>query len=664
MSLEYGNRSLFVDSPELELTSITGQETISALFQFELELVSENMNLDANDFIGEQISFGVNEGDFSIEKVYSGFIQQLVAGPVLESGNRYYKMTIVPNLWLLTQSSACRVYQDKAAKDIIADVLKQCAVKIDVRYSLTGAYAKREYCVQYQETDFNFISRLMEEEGMFYYFEYSSDKHTLVIGDSPQSYVVFEKNKLSHFNEAAIAEQISDWTEHTAFHPGQWEVESYDFTKVTVLNGTVKGNKLKSAIYNKVTKYDFVSKVKDKADIDHLTKMRMEADEASHKYISASSNYLSPVCAGVFELSDHGVKELVGSSYVITSIRYSISEGENYIGGSSAVEIYNDFVCMPDNIAFRPQRTAIKPQIHGLLTAKVTSDSKDGPLIDNGGRIMVQMNWEFGKNKKHTADKCWVRVAQMNAGPGWGSVYYPDKDQEVLVSFVDGDPDSPIVIGSVYNGNNKPPYGEDSKNATQFGIKTSNGNEFVMENKKDKEEIYFKAKKDLMTEVDNEETKTVKKDKTLTIKEGNYSETLEKGNSETTLKQGNQKVTLDKGDLDISLSKGDYTAKMSAGSTLIESGKAIEFKVGGNSIKIDAKGITLKTATSSLALDSKGANLKGLQVDIKGDTTLKAEGGVSAELKGGVQAKIEGSAMVEVKGGAMASISGAIAKIN
>ncbi|MDH5259598.1 MAG: type VI secretion system tip protein VgrG, partial [Gammaproteobacteria bacterium] len=334
MPLEYGNRSLFIDSPELELTSIGGQETISALFQFELELVSGNLNLDANDYIGEQISFGVKERELSTEKVYSGFIQQLVAGPVLGSGNRYYKMTIVPNLWLLTQSSACRVYQEKSVKDIIADVLKQCAVKIDVKYSLTGVYAKREYCVQYQETDFNFISRLMEEEGIFYYFEYSSDMHTLVIGDSPQSYVVFENNKLSHFNEEAIAEQICDWTEHTAFHTGQWEVESYDFTKVNVLNGTVKGNKLKNSIYNKITKYDYVSKVKDKSNIDHLAKMRMEADEASHKYINASSNYLSPVCAGVFELSDHGVKDLVGSSYVITSIRYYISEGENYIGGS------------------------------------------------------------------------------------------------------------------------------------------------------------------------------------------------------------------------------------------------------------------------------------------------------------------------------------------
>lgn len=675
------NRFLSTTLAGMELISFTGEEALSSLFAFTLYCQNDELAIKAKDMLGKDCGFSLKDSA-GTPRHFHGIIRRFIAGPLVSSNRRSYQIEVVPTMWLLTQQVQCRVFEKMTATDILKRIFDEHKVKHSV--SAKGSSTQRDYCVQFNESDFNFVSRLMEEEGITYFFKHTSSGHTLHVIDSVSGYgQCVEKDVVQKYSPKTD-DHISDWSDYASFHTGNWEMDAYDLQKPSALvNAKTKGKTEAAKLASFSKKMEYLSPLptadKGRDFLGHLTQVRMEQEECGYEIISAASTYRTFSAGHKFKIKEHDIDEFVGQEYVITTIFHSASEGENITGRKSGHEYRNHFSCIPATVIFRPKRVATKPRINGLLTGTVTAQSTDGPEIDKFGRLKIMLHWETS-NKKSVSSQCIARVAQSYAGNKWGSFVMPDVGHEVLVSFIDGDPDCPVAVGSVYNGQNALPLHESGGKATQMGFRTSNGNEFIIENKKDSEKIFLHSKKDYEVNIDNCETKTVKSNKSLLITDGDDKIEIKKGKRDTTiekddtktLKTGNYKMKVEKGNFEVGVDVGE--AKMTVMKGIkITSNKEIELVVGPNSIKIDMQGIELKTATASIKLDASGKiATQAINVETKAQVGLKMEGTVSAELKsplmttieGGVKADFKSNTMVNVQSSVMTSISGTIAKIN
>lgn len=653
-------RFLNIDDPQFTLLSINGIEQLSDLFHFELELSSENHGIKPLEYLGNNINFSI-EGADQKKRYFNGFISRFTGGPIMEGGSRWYRIEVVPALWYLTQNQNSRVYEKATVKNVISDILDKSPEKIEYSFNV-GKFEEREYCVQYKESDFNFLSRLLEEEGIYYFFEHKNGSHKLHLCDKNTGYIDCVEHDVKQSYTNLLDDHVSDWSDGAYYHGGGWEVESYDFEKVELLTTETKDTCLNHSISKKLRKYEPYSRRISKSETAHISTVRMECEEAGQEISQGVSSYRSFTSGGKFKFVYHDIKDIEGKEYVITQITHSVSEGSGYNSDSTGLNYRNSFSCIPANVLFRPQQIVSKPKIDGILTGTVTSESKDGPTIDKYGRVKIQLHWEAGKRDK-VSKECWVRVAQASAGNKWGSFVVPDKGQEVIVSFVDGNPDSPLITGSLYNGKNAIPFNKADESATQFGLRTSNGNEFIVDNKKGKEKISFLSKFDYETIIENNEVKKIKNDRSFKITDGDETIDIEKGKRTTTIK-GDDSNTIKSGDYTLDVSSGDFSTKIASGKGEMEAAKSFEIKVGANSIKIDTSSILLKTPTSEIKIDSNGITAKGMKVGIKGELEAKLESNLKTEVKGAVMTSLGGGVMTEVKGSGIVKVQGSLTTIN
>jgi type VI secretion system secreted protein VgrG len=546
------DRLISIETPlgqdKLLLRSFTGTEGISRLFHFNLDLASEDFNVDFDKIVGKSVTVRLLQSDGSSFRFFHGYINRFAQLPV-EGHLARYEAEMVPWLWLLTRTSDCRIFQDKTVPQIIEQVFRDYGFQ-HFELQLNNTYDQWNYCVQYQETACNFVTRLMEQEGIFFFFRHEKDKHVLVLADKPSAHRPCPGGSKARY-EHSVGEGVSrgddvvdSWRYEKQYQPGKFATTDYNFEipstnllSTAETSAEVSGNK-------KYEIFDFPGEYEKRNEGDVLAKLRMEEDEAAQAIYEGAGNCRFLIPGFKFELTEHDRKDQ-NKPYTITSVTHSAYSGEFYSDKEAeGAEYANNFTCIPHATQFRPARVTPKPVVHGPQTAVVTGPSGEEIYTDKYGRVKVQFHWDR-KGKKDDKSSCWIRVSQPWAGKNWGGIWIPRLGQEVIVGFLEGDPDRPIITGRVYNAEQMPPY-DLPANHTQSGFRSrsskgggsSNYNELRFEDKKGSEEINIQAEKDMNTLVKHDETKTVQNDQTLTVQHDrtskvvhDHSETV--GNNQT-----------------------------------------------------------------------------------------------------------------------------------
>ena len=604
------HRLISITSPlkkdELLLTSFQGGDYISRLFEYQLEVLSANVTLDPKELVGKQVTVTLQE---DTKRYFNGYVSRFVFGEVKANNLRQYKLTIVPWLWFLTKTNNQRIFQKMNAKDIVSQIFSEYGFS-DFKFNAVGG-KKREYCVQYDESDFAFVSRLLEEDGIAYYFKHDDKKHELFLVDKQNAYQYCDEKEVTYSKGNQSEAQITQWEHNYEFRKGEWIINDYNFEepkKKLVISSKTKNQFSKVKNFKH---YEYPSMYK-LTEGENLVSIRMEAEEAAINTIEATSDCSSFYAGGKFKLTKHAAKsEKV--NYIITGIYHRAYDNSYFSGSEGQSEYGNNFVCIPADVHFRPLRTQTKPVMRGPQSAVVTGTSDEEIFIDKHGRIKVQFIWDQ-EGKKNENSSCYLRVVQSWAGDQWGTSFIPRIGQEVIVNFLDGDPDRPLVTGTVYNGDNKPPY----SSKTQSGIKTQstkgagkqNYNELRFEDLKGSEEIFIQAEKDFNRLVKNDESSVIQNNHKRTVEKGNETIKIDKGDRDLTISKGDESITVSKGNRDLSVKNKINTE---ASDIVIKGKKSIELKVGGSSIKITNSGIEIKSTMTTV----KGSAM----VTIKGGLT-------------------------------------------
>lgn len=524
------NRFLRINTPlgedVLLLARFSGTEGVSTPFMFALDLASRDNSIIFKDIIGKSITVSVDLRNGQT-RYFNGIIMRFSQG---ESGSvegedirlSYYSATVVPWFWLLTKTADSRIFQGLSVPDIVEKVFKENNLT-DFKLNLHGSYEKRDYCVQYRESDFNFISRLLEEEGIYYFFEHEDGKHTMVLADVPDEHrpCPNQESVRYYVTSGSTVEEdtISNLDVMQEIKVGKYTLNDFNFiTPSTNLKVEVPGRHELGPGEREI--YDYPGRFMKRADGDRLANIRMQEEEAEITTISGSSNCRAFGSGYRFTLQEYYRNDMNDKDYVLLSVNHMASQEFSGSGGPD-VSYINSFTCMPFNIPFRPSRDTLKPYVEGVQTAIVVGPGGEEIYTDEHGRVKVQFHWDREGNRDENSS-CWIRVSQAWAGAGWGAMYIPRIGHEVIVSFVEGDPDRPIITGRVYHGNNKPPYdlpGEKTKSTIKSDSSLGGGgsNEFRFEDKKGSEEIFLHGQKDWTIAIENDKNQTVGHDETLQV---------------------------------------------------------------------------------------------------------------------------------------------------
>ena len=428
--------------------------------------------------IGQKVTISVVQTDGS-KRYLNGVVSRFALTGKDDRFTHYY-MEIVPWLWSLTRQADCRIFQNMTIPDILMKVFKDRGFS-DFRNSLQGSFEQREYCVQYRETDFNFVSRLMEQYGIYFFFEHEKAKHTLVLGNAPTVHKPCPLQSKARLDFTGVAlghrdDVVSAWHLEQELRPGKYSLTDYNFetpaTNLLANEETV----FKVAGNDKYDIYDYPGIYTKKDAGQTITKIRMQEDETGHLIATGSSNCRTFISGYRFDLTGHSVSDM-NQTYLLTEVQHSATVGGSYSGprDSSGEDYSNHFTCIAYSTPYRPPRLTPRPFVQGPQTAVVVGKSGEEIWTDKYGRVKVQFFWDR-EGKKDENSSCWVRVSQPWAGKNWGSINIPRIGQEVIVEFLEGDPDRPIITGRVYNADQMPPYQlADNQTRTTFMTRSSKG---------------------------------------------------------------------------------------------------------------------------------------------------------------------------------------------
>jgi type VI secretion system secreted protein VgrG len=552
MAITQTNREVEITTPlgadELMLRDMTCSEELGRLFSIDLELVSLKESIQFEDLLGEKVSIRLNL-PHDEKRYFHGHITHFS-----QSSNQgsfsVYQATVKPWLWFLTRTSDCRIFQHKNVPDIIKAVFRDLGFT-DFEEKLSGTYRDWDYCVQYRETDFNFVSRLMEQEGIYYYFKQEEDKHTLILSDAysaHEPYPTYETLPYYPPDDSTVRdeEHISSWHLSKQIQPGAYALNEYDFERPKA-NLNVNSTIARSHAIADYEIYDYPGEYVESGHGDNYVKLRIEELHTQYEQTQAQSDARGISVGCLFTLSEYP-REDQNREYLIASATHSIhSDDYESTAGRGEVTYSNTFSAIDSKTPYRTARTTPKPMVQGPQTARVVGPGGEEIHTDKYGRVKLQFHWDrYGKSDENSS--CWVRVAQLWAGKAWGAIHIPRIGQEVIVEFLEGDPDQPIITGRVYNGDEMPPY-ELPANKTQSGIKSrsskggsgANFNEIRMEDKIGAEQLYVHAEKNQDNIVENDETTSVGHDRTEDI--GN-DETITIGHDSTESVGNNEDITI------------------------------------------------------------------------------------------------------------------------
>lgn len=637
MAYTQDNLYFTINSPlgkdKLLFKTLHGEERISDLFFFNLQMLSESEDLAFDDIVGQSIGVSVKFAP-DHQRFFHGVVSRFIQAGADARFTVYYA-ELRPWLWMLTLNRNCRIFQGKTTPEIIKQIFDDAGFN-DYKDSLSASYTAREYCVQYEESDFHFVSRLMEDEGIYYYFEHSESAHTLVLVDDIGAHEdtpgIAQARYLQAENETQPEDAVVSCTWSQQVTPGQYAVDDFNFETPGVdLMVSAEGKAGKQRIY------EYGPNFGKTAAGQKIAGRRIEAHEWNNQVLEGQGHVFGFTAGYKFSLSEHPAESL-NQAYVLYSAAHSLTFNS----------YSNAFQAIPADGVFRPPLNTPKPRIHSTQTAIVTGKSGEEIWTDKYGRIKVLFHWDQ-EGKKDENSSCWIRVNQHWAGKAWGNLWLPRIGQEVIVSFINGDPDRPLVTGGVYNAEQTVPYGlPDNKTRgtlKSHSTKDAKGfNEIRFEDKKDNEEFYMHAQKDMNIDVLNDQTSTIKKNRAATIEEEDDTLTVAKGKRTTTIKKSRtttiqeeddtlkvekgSRVETVKADHTVTIQDGDRTIKVAKGGETHDIKKNYVLTIGGN-LTIDVTGsIDIKAG--------KGINIEaGAAMKSKAGTSLTNEAGTSLSNKSG-----------------------------
>jgi len=553
MAVTQKHRSIQVFSPlgddVLWFYRMQGCEQLGRLCEFELEVLSDDPKVQPSKILGQNATVRLLLPDDSY-RYFNGYVSRFGQYGTVDV-YPCYRLTLKPWLWFLTRNANCRIFQQKTVPDIVKQVFRDQGFS-DFKERLSGTYRQRDYCVQYRESDFNFVSRLLEEEGIYYYFTHEKGKHTLVLADSLGAHAtVSGYEAIPYFDpgnpERRKRDHIFDWSFCNEVQPGNYVLTDYDFTKPKT-DLAVKASVQRQHARAAYECFDYPGEYLQTGDGDGYVRCRIEELQSRYETLSGKGNARGLTTGALCKLTDYP-REDQNRDYLIISAHYTLKSDQYFaVSAGGTDDIYQcAFTAIDQNHPFRPQRQTVKPIVQGPQTAVVVGPGGEEIHTDQYGRVKVQFHWDrYGK--KDQSSSCWVRVSHPWAGKNWGMIAIPRIGQEVIVDFLEGDPDQPIITGRVYNAEQMPPYALPA-NATQTGIQTrsskggsgANCNELRFEDKKGSEQVYLHAEKNQDIEVENDETHWVGHDRSKTI---DHDETTQVKHDRTETVGNNETITI------------------------------------------------------------------------------------------------------------------------
>lgn len=494
-------RILSIETPlgpnRLLLENFGGTESISALFEFHAVVRSLDDNIDPRSLVAQAVTVQLRLQD-GASRPFNGIVASLSGGHAAARGQRHYDLHIVPWLWFLTRTSDSRIFQNKTTIEILQTIFTELGYH-DFDFSKAGTVKAREYCVQYRETDFNFVSRLLEEDGLYYYFRHEDGKHTMVVGNQTAAYQSGDEPVIPFSAGSAQTNHVTQWQRRHAYQASAWAVKDYNF-QTNRLPLEQRSPTISTYQQQPLHEhFDYPGLHQDAADGDRRAKLAMQADEVERETVQAASDCRALGPCGRFQLTNHPVAAENGS-YVVLSVSHSAAD-MSYESAGGHTGYANHFSCMPAATPYVPRRAAPRPAVPGLQTAVVVGPAGQEIYTDRYGRVKVQFPWDR-RGASDERSSCWMRVAQSWAGRGFGSQVIPRVGMEVVVAFLEGNPDRPLVIGAVPNAETAAPLNLPAQQ-TQTAFRTSSSpggggfNLFTLEDKAGAEEVALFSQKDV-----------------------------------------------------------------------------------------------------------------------------------------------------------------------
>lgn len=650
---------------KLLFASMRGSEELGRLFQYDLELLSEDGALKFADLLGQPMAVEVQQQNDK-PRFFHGVVTRFSH---VESDTKLhrYHATLRPWFWLLTRTTDCRIFQEMSPLDIIKEILREEGFS-DFEEAISREYAVREFCVQYRESDFAFISRLMEEEGIYYFFRHEKDKHILVLADALSAHGPVEgyEEILYHPQSATGViddDHVQSWFCGGEVQPGKFVLTDYDFENPST---SLLLDAQKAAEHTKAGAeiFDFPGAyvVKTKQAGEQYVKTRTEEAFARWQRSNGTANARGLESGALFKLKGHG-RDDQNVEHLVVAAQYDLQQSD-YESGSGAprARFFVSFETLPSSIPFRPARLTPKALVTGPQTAVVVGKAGEEIWTDKFGRVKVKFHWDR-RAKGDETSSCWVRVAQLWAGKGWGGIHIPRIGHEVIVEFLEGDPNRPIITGEVYNAEQMPPYGLPG-NATQSGIKSHSSkgggggdcNELRFEDKAGSEQVFFQAQKDYQQVIKNNRTESVTADRSLSVG-GNKTESITKDKTISVTGNHTESITKDK---TMSVT-GNHTESITGNKNLSVTGTHTESVTG--TMTIDVKGGLHETVLldyTESVLGAMAVSVAGaMQISVVGAMNESVGGSKGVQVLGSSDESVIGSKSIGVKGSFEDSATGA-----
>ncbi|HZE90443.1 MAG TPA: type VI secretion system tip protein TssI/VgrG [Rhizobacter sp.] len=645
---------------DLQFETMTASAGLSLLGEIQLTLTSLKADIQPEDLLGKPVTVHVELRD-EAKRHFNGYVTRFAIGA--HRGRHYgYQATVRPWLWFLTRTSDCRIFQEMSVPDIVKKVFEDHSVA-NFEFKLFRSYRKWTYCVQYRESDFNFVSRLLEHEGIYWYFKHTDGQHKLVLVDSQSAHdAVPGHDTLPYFeNNATVppdTEYVSNWTFSREVKTGKSVLTSYDFERPST---SLKVDKDKARQYDlsDYEMFDYQGDYIQSSDGQQLAEDRVDELQTRFQSLRGSSNGHNIEVGRLLNLSHHP-REDQNAEYLVTALSVNAHVNPHESGGSAG-GYECDFSAMPSDQQFRPPRRTPKPFVQGPQSAVVVGPGGEEIFTDKYGRVKVQFHWDrYGK--KDDKSSCWVRVSHPWAGKNFGAIHIPRIGQEVVVGFLEGDPDQPIITGRVYNAEQMPPW-DLPANATQTGILTrsskgggyGNANAIRFEDKAGSEQLWIHAEKNQDIEVEHDETHWVGHDRTKTI---DHDETVHVKHDRTETVDNDETITVhhdrkERVDRDETISIGrdrKMTIERDKNETVARN-KIVD--IGANHTETIGAAMSISVGGSlSESVATNYSETVGIAMEITvGAAMAITVGAAMAETVGGVKSENIGAAKSEVIGG-------------
>jgi type VI secretion system secreted protein VgrG len=596
---------------------LSGREAMSDSFALTLTLLGTDARIDRSKLLGQPVTVTIPTQNLLTSRYINGKVTRVAVSAVELTGTRYavYQLTVEPDLWPMKRDRNLRIFQGQTVPQIVKTLLAEHQVNVEDK--LTGSYRVWDYCVQYQESSLDFISRLMELEGIAYHFSHEADKHTLVLTDAATQHQPFSGYEVIPYHQTPSGgstdeEGISQWALEDSVTPGIYSLDDYDFRKPNAWLFQAQQNPA-SPKPGSIDVYDWPGRFVETGHAEFYARIRQERWQVEHQQIQATATAAGIAPGHIFTLtnapffSDNG-------EYLVTAAGYHFEENR-YASGEGETVHRTDFTVIPASVSYRPAQSTAWPRTYGPQTAKVVGPQGESIWTDKYGRVKVKFHWDRLAKGDDTSS-CWVRVSSAWAGQGYGGVQIPRVGDEVVVDFINGDPDRPIITGRVYNEASMPPWALPAA-ATQMGFMSrtkdgsvDNANALRFEDKAGGEQVWLQAERNLDINVKNDESHSTEKNRTQYVGEDETLRVVKNQNAgvkgDVVCLTGNSRS--DKVVNDYILSAGN-TLRLECGESAIELSKDGSVNIIGNNFNFTAKqNAQINTLGGELHLNPAGGS--------------------------------------------------------